>query len=124
MINLTLICFFDDIELSMKLVSICNKNDYGLVFPELENYLKEINDIKMGVVILDLDSNAYGKSNFLNLLYDSTYFPIIAFKEKINKKIKQENSNFDIILDKKTLKTNLSLIFEQILNEIKSKTLK
>ena len=124
MINLTLICFFDDIDLSMKLVSICNKNDYGLVFPELENYLKEINDIKMGVVILDLDSNAYGKSNFLNLLYDSTYFPIIAFKEKINKKIKQENSNFDIILDKKTLKTNLSLIFEQILNEIKSKTLK
>tara|TARA_B000000557_G_scaffold238264_1_gene215646 strand:- start:25887 stop:26261 length:375 start_codon:yes stop_codon:yes gene_type:complete len=124
MINLTLICFFDDIELSMKLVSICNKNDYGLVFPELENYLKEINDIKMGVVILDLDSNAYGKSNFLNQLYDSTYFPIIAFKEKINKKIKQENSNFDIILDKKTLKTNLSLIFEQILNEIKSKTLK
>ncbi len=124
MINLTLICFFDDIELSMKLVSICNKNDYGLVFPELENYLKEINDIKMGVVILDLDSNAYGKSNFLNQLYDSTYFPIIAFKEKINKKIKQENSNFDIILDKKTLKTNLSLIFEQILNEIKSKNLK
>ena len=124
MINLTLICFFDDIELSMKLVSICNKNDYGLVFPELENYLKEINDIKMGVVILDLDSNAYGRSNFLNLLYDSTYFPIIAFKEKINKKIKQENNNFDIILDKKTLKTNLSLIFEQILNEIKSKTLK
>ncbi|MAP67127.1 MAG: hypothetical protein CMF80_05435 [Candidatus Marinimicrobia bacterium] len=124
MINLTLICFFDDIELSMKLVSICNKNDYGLVFPELENYLKEINDIKMGVVILDLDSNAYGKSNFLNQLYDSTYFPIIAFKEKINKKIKQENNNFDIILDKKTLKTNLSLIFEQILNEIKSKTLK
>ena len=124
MINLTLICFFDDIELSMKLVSICNKNNYGLVFPELENYLKEINDIKMGVVILDLDSNAYGRSNFLNLLYDSTYFPIIAFKEKINKKIKQENSNFDIILDKKTLKTNLSLIFEQILNEIKSKTLK
>ena len=124
MINLTLICFFDDIELSMKLVSICNKNDYGLVFPELENYLKEINDIKMGVVILDLDSNAYGRSNFLNLLYDSTYFPIIAFKEKINKKIKQEKNNFDIILDKKTLKTNLSLIFEQILNEIKSKTLK
>ena len=124
MINLTVICFFDDIELSMKLVSICNKNDYDLVFPELENYLKEINDIKMGVVILDLDSNAYGKSNFLNLLYDSTYFPIIAFKKKINKKIKQENNNFDIILDKKTLKTNLSLIFEQILNEIKSKTLK
>ena len=86
--------------------------------------VKEINDIKMGVVILDLDSNAYGRSNFLNLLYDSTYFPIIAFKEKINKKIKQENNNFDIILDKKTLKTNLSLIFEQILNEIKSKTLK
>ena len=124
MINLTLICFFDDIELTMKLVSICNKNDYGLVFPELENYLKEINDIKMGVVILDLDSNSYGRSNFLNLLYDSTYFPIIAFKEKINKKIKQENNNFDIILDKKTLKTNLCLIFEQILNEIKSKTLK
>tara|TARA_Y100001980_G_C14555252_1_gene343384 strand:+ start:289 stop:663 length:375 start_codon:yes stop_codon:yes gene_type:complete len=124
MINLTIICFFDDIELSMKLVSICNKNNYGLVFPDRKNCLQQVNEIKMGIIIIDLDSNQYKKSNLLNLLYESTYFPIIAFKEKISKKIKQNNNNLDIILDKKTLKINMSLIFEQILKEIKSKTFK
>ena len=54
MINLKIICFFDDVELSMNLVPICNNNNYEIIFPNYENFHKDINNIAIGVVIIDI----------------------------------------------------------------------
>ena len=124
MINLKIICFFDDVELSMNLVSICNNNNYELIFPSYKNFNKDINNIAIGIVIIDMEEKIYNKVNLIDAIYKETYFPIIGYKNKINKKIKEDANEigFDIVIDKETLKRNLDVIFEQIIKEIKDKS--
>ena len=126
MINLKIICFFDDVDLSMDVIRICNSRNYDLIFPDFKDFLKEVNDISFGVVIIDMEEPKYHESNLVNTVYKKTYLPIIGYKDKINKKIKEEANEIgcDIIIDKETLKRNLDIIFEQIIKEItdKSKT--
>ena len=126
MIRLKIICFFDDVDLSMDVIRICNSRNYDLIFPDYKNFKKEINDISIGVVIMDMEDSKYHVVNLVDSIYKNTYFPIIGYKDKINKKIKEEANEvgYDIVIDKETLKRNLDVIFEQIIKEIteKSKT--
>ena len=124
MINLKIICFFDDVELSMNLVSICNNNNYDLIFPDYKKFNKEINNIPIGVVIIDMEEQKYKKNKLIDSIYKDTYFPIIGYKNKINKKNKESNDeiNYDIVIDKETLKRNLDVICEQIIKEMKVKS--
>ena len=126
MIRLKIICFFDDVDLSMDVIRICNSRNYDLIFPDYKNFKKEINDISIGVVIMDMEDSKYHVFNLVDSIYKNTYFPIIGYKDKINKKIKEEANEvgYDIVIDKETLKRNLDVIFEQIIKEIteKSKT--
>ena len=124
MINLKIICFFDDVELSMNLVPICNNNNYDLIFPDYKKFNKEINNIPIGVVIVDMEEQKYKKNKLIDSIYKDTYFPIIGYKNKINKKNKEANDeiNYDIVIDKETLKRNLDVICEQIIKEMKVKS--
>ena len=124
MINLKIICFFDDVELSMNLVPICNNNNYDLIFPDYKKFNKEINNIPIGVVIVDMEEQKYKKNKLIDSIYNDTYFPIIGYKNKINKKNKEANDeiNYDIVIDKETLKRNLDVICEQIIKEMKVKS--
>jgi len=124
MINLKIICFFEDIDLSMDIVRICNYKNYELIFPDYNNFKKEINDISIGVVIIDMEEQKFHSVDLIDSIYKNTYFPIIGFKDKINKKIKEEANEVgcDILIDKETLKRNLDIIFEQIIKEITEKT--
>ena len=124
MINLKIICFFEDVDLSMNLGPICNNNNYDLIFPDYSNFNQDLNNIAMGVVIIDMEEEKYKMVDLIGSIYKNTYFPIIGYKNKINKKIKNEATDigYDIVIDKETLKRNLSVICKQIIKEIKDKS--
>ena len=84
MINLKIICFFDDVDLSMDVIRICNSRNYDLIFPDFKDFLKEVNDISFGVVIIDMEEPKYHESNLVNTVYKKTYLPIIGYKDKIS----------------------------------------
>ena len=56
----------------------------------------------MGVVIIDMEQKEYNNVNLIDSIYNDTYFPIIGYKNKINKKNKKDKnqSAYDIVIDK------------------------
>ena len=75
MINLKIICFFEDVDLSMNLVPICNNNNYDLIFPDY-NFNQDLNNIAMGVVIIDMEEEKYKMVDLIDQFTKIHIFPL------------------------------------------------
>lgn len=120
MTNFTVVSFLDDMNLSFSIASICNNNGYNLIFPNIQDYLSEINELEFGVVIIDLENENYDPFTMAENFHRETGYPIVGYLNQINKKIKTQahKVGFDIVLTRDTLLRNLEIILTQVVKEI------
>ncbi len=109
------VCYFtNDIELSMRIIKLCNKLKLQIAFPDADN-IQEIKNIQSGIVIIDLDDPHEKSIKLGEEVKALTDMTLIGIMKPYRKQIKKlvEKSGFDIVLPKSLLEHNLSTIIHQ-----------
>ena len=116
--NLKVIGLFNDMNLSLKVASLCNLYELDLLFPNYKQNFYFLNNIRIAILIIDIDNKQFGSILEKKILQHKIKAIKIGYMKKINNDIKNKNkTNYDIILDKETLIRNLEIIFKQIIKE-------
>ena len=118
MSRFNIIAYIDEIQLTSRLIKICQQHDYQLLLPERTEIIADSLTSSSGLILADLDEAYYSTDDFVKPIRSGSAFPLVGIIERIQAEKARGNARglYDLIIPKSLLEQNLSVIINQVQN--------